>query len=122
MSESLLHTQQVQSLLTKVSGMTTEGGNPRLKRIMHRVVADMFRIIEDFDVQPDEFWSAVGYVTALGQANEAGLLVPGLGLEAFLDLRMDEAEKKIGIEGGTPKLGAGMGRGSEAGAIPAGVT
>ena len=39
----------------------------------------------------------------LGQANEAGLLVPGLGIETFLDLRMDEAERKAGIEGGTPR-------------------
>jgi hypothetical protein len=54
-------------------------------------------------VQPDEFWSAVSYITALGQANEAGLLVPGLGIETFLDLRMDEAERKAGIEGGTPR-------------------
>ena len=103
MSESLLNTQQVNGLLQKVSGLTSDGGNTRLKQIMHRVVSDLFRTIEDFDVQPDEFWSAVSYLTALGQANEAGLLVPGLGFETFLDLRMDEAEQKAGIEGGTPR-------------------
>ncbi len=103
MSESLLNTQEVKDLLAKVSGLTNDAGNPRLKRIIHRVVSDMFRTIEDFDVQPDEFWSAVSYITALGQANEAGLLVPGLGIETFLDLRMDEAERKAGIEGGTPR-------------------
>ena len=42
-------------------------------------------------------------MTRLGQANEAGLLVPGLGIETFLDLRMDEAERQAGIEGGTPR-------------------
>ena len=103
MTESLLNTQHVKDLLTKVSGLTNVRGNPRLKRIVHRVVSDLFRVIEDFDVQPDEFWSAVSYITALGQANEAGLLVPGLGIETFLDLRMDEAERKAGIEGGTPR-------------------
>src|SRR5476649_1861037 len=103
MSESLLNTQEVKDLLTKVSGLTNDAGNPRLKNIMHRVVSDLFRVIEDFDVQPDEFWSAVSYITVLGQANEAGLLVPGLGIETFLDLRMDEAERKAGIEGGTPR-------------------
>ena len=103
MTESLLHRQDVKDLLAKVSGMNNEGGNPRMKRIIHRVVTDLFRIIEDFDVQPDEFWSAVSYLTALGQANEGGLLVPGLGIETFLDLRMDEAERKAGIEGGTPR-------------------
>src|SRR5580692_9324927 len=103
MTESLLNTQEVKDLLAKVSGLSNGGGNPRLKNIIHRVVSDMFRTIEDFDVQPDEFWSAVSYITALGQANEAGLLVPGLGIETFLDLRMDEAERKAGIEGGTPR-------------------
>jgi catechol 1,2-dioxygenase len=103
MSESLLHTQEVKDLLAKVSGLASDAGNPRLKRIMHRVMTDLFRVIEDFDVQPDEFWSTVSYITALGQANEAGLLVPGLGIETFLDLRMDEAERKAGIEGGTPR-------------------
>ena len=96
MTESLLNTQEVKDLLAKVSGLSDRGGNPRLKNIIHRVVSDLFRTIEDFDVQPDEFWSAVSYITALGQANEAGLLVPGLGIETFLDLRMDEAEHKAG--------------------------
>src|ERR1700732_1515062 len=102
MSE-LLETRDVQNLLSKVSGLGNDKGDERLKRIVHRVVSDLFKTIEEFDVQPDEFWSAMGYLTALGQANEVGLLVPGLGLETFLDLRMDEAEKKAGIEGGTPR-------------------
>jgi catechol 1,2-dioxygenase len=103
MTDSLLATKGVQDLLTKVSGLDNDNGDKRLKQIMHRVATDIFRIIEDFDVQPDEFWSAMGYLTALGQANETGLLVPGLGLETFLDLRTDEAERKAGIEGGTPR-------------------
>jgi catechol 1,2-dioxygenase len=70
---------------------------------VHRVLSDLFHTIEDFDIQPDEFWSAMAYLTALGKANEVGLLVPGLGLEAYLDLRLDEAERKAGLEGGTPR-------------------
>jgi catechol 1,2-dioxygenase len=103
MSDSLLNTPQVQELLRKVSGLDSDKGDARLKRIVHRVTSDLFRTIEEFDVQPDEFWSAMSYLTSLGQANEVGLLVPGLGLEAFLDLRMDEAERKAGLEGGTPR-------------------
>jgi catechol 1,2-dioxygenase len=103
MSASLVNTRPVQELLTRVSGIENDKGDPRLKRIVHRVVSDLFKTIEEFDVRPDEFWSAMGYLTALGQANEVGLLVPGLGLETFLDLRMDEAEKHAGIEGGTPR-------------------
>jgi catechol 1,2-dioxygenase len=45
----------------------------------------------------------VSYLTALGQANEIGLLVPGLGLETFLDLRTDQAEREAGLAGGTPR-------------------
>src|SRR5438270_7598351 len=103
MSDSLLNTEPVKDLLRKVSGLDNNNGDARLKRIVHRVVSDLFRTIEEFDVQPDEFWSAISYLTSLGQANETGLLVPGLGLETFLDLRTDEAERRAGIEGGTPR-------------------
>ena len=99
----LLDTPEVQGLLNKVSGLGNETGNARLKRIVHRVVSDLFKTIEEFDVQPDEFWVAMSYLTELGQANEVGLLVPGLGLETFLDLRTDAAERKAGLEGGTPR-------------------
>ncbi len=98
-----METKDVKDLLMKVSGLDNATGDVRFKRIIHRVVSDLFRTIEDFDVQPDEFWSAVGYLTRLGQANEAGLLAPGLGFETFLDLRMDEAERRAGLEGGTPR-------------------
>jgi catechol 1,2-dioxygenase len=99
----LLESREVQSLLTKVSGLGNDKGDARLKRIVHRVVSDLFKTIEDFNIQPDEFWSAMSYLTALSQANEVGLLVPGLGLETFLDLRTDQAEHDAGIEGGTPR-------------------
>jgi catechol 1,2-dioxygenase len=103
MTESLLETRAVKDLLMKVSGLDQDSGNLRLKRIVHRVVGDLFRTIEEFDVQPGEFWAAMGYLTRLGQSGEVGLLVPGLGLETFLDMRMDQAEQKAGIEGGTPR-------------------
>src|ERR1700740_268076 len=99
----LLETPEVQRLLTKVSGLDTDKGDARLTRLAHRGVSDLFKTIEEFDVQPDEFWAAMSYLTELGQANEVGLLVPGLGLETFLDLRTDEAERKAGLEGGTPR-------------------
>jgi len=102
MSE-LLETREVQSLLTKVSGLGDDKGDPRIKRIVYRVVSDLFKTIEEFDVQPDEFWTAMSYLTELGEAHEIGLLVPGLGLETFLDLRMDAAERKAGVAGGTPR-------------------
>jgi catechol 1,2-dioxygenase len=100
---SLVDNDQVQQLLDRVAGLDSTAGNPRVKAVVRRVAEDMFRAIEDLDVQPDEFWAGVDYITRLGQANEAGLLVPGLGIETFLDIMLDEAERRAGIEGGTPR-------------------
>jgi catechol 1,2-dioxygenase len=103
MTESLINTPHVQQLITKVAGLDQQGGDPRLKRIVQRITTDMCRIIEDFDITPTEFWTAVSYIARLGQANEVGLLVPGLGVEHFLDLVMDEKERQAGLQGGTPR-------------------
>src|ERR1700759_3225571 len=98
MTDSLMETRVVKDLLMKVSALNEDGGDWRLKRIVHRVVGDLFRTLQEFDIQPDEFWTAMSYLTRLGQSGEVGLLVPGLGLETFLDLRMDQAEQQAGIE------------------------
>ena len=103
MTDRLMNTKEVRELLDKVGGFDNKNGNERMKRIVQRLVSDTFRLIEDFDISADEFWAAMSYVTRLGQANEVGLLVPGLGIETFLDMRMDQAEKKAGLEGGTPR-------------------
>ena len=63
MSDSLLNTEPVKDLLRKVSGLDNDNGDARLKRIVHRLVSDLFRTIEEFEVQPDEFWSAMSYLT-----------------------------------------------------------
>jgi len=103
MSASLTNMPEVQQLLKRVAGLDQPGGDERLKRIVHRVATDMYQIVEEFDVTPTEFWTAVSYLTRLGQANEVGLLVPGLGIETFLDLMMDEKERRAGLQGGTPR-------------------
>src|SRR4051795_7757437 len=103
MSASLTNMPEVKQLLTRVAGLDQPGGNERLKRIVHRVATDMCQIVEEFDVSPTEFWTAVSYLTRLGQANEVGLLVPGLGIETFLDLLTDEKERRAGLQGGTPR-------------------
>jgi catechol 1,2-dioxygenase len=100
---SLVHSDQVQQLLDRVAGLDGDAGTPRSKAIVRRVAEDMMRAIEDLDISSDEFWAGVAYVTRLGQANEAGLLVPGLGIETFLDIKLDEEERRAGIEGGTPR-------------------
>lgn len=101
MRDNLLSAAHVQDLLTRLSGLDNDKGDGRVKRIVHRVVSDLFRTIEEFDVQPDEFWSAMSYLTAVGKANETSFVASVLGLEVFLVHRLDAAERKAGIEGGT---------------------
>ena len=103
MADSLTDKPEVKQLLERAAGLGQPGGDERLKRIVHRIATDLCRTIEEFDVTPTEFWAACGYLTRLGQANEVGLLVPGLGLETFLDVVMDEKERRAGLQGGTPR-------------------
>ena len=103
MTEELLKASPVKNLLDKIAGLDNDVGDPRLKLILKRVISDLFKTIEDFDITPAEFWAATAYLTEVGQANEGGLLIPGLGIEHFLDLRMDDSERKAGLEGGTPR-------------------
>jgi catechol 1,2-dioxygenase len=77
--------------------------DPRVRQVVVRLLGDLCKAIEDLDLTPNEFWSGVSYLSAAGASNELGLLAAGLGLEHFLDLRADEAEKKAGLEGGTPR-------------------
>jgi len=103
MLDTLLKNSPTSDFLNKLSGLDEPGGNERVKRIVHRVIADIFETIEDFDVTPAEFWTAMSYLTELGKSNEYGLLAAGIGLEHFLDLRFDEKERLAGLEGGTPR-------------------
>jgi catechol 1,2-dioxygenase len=98
-----MDTAAVKELLDKAAGLDSPGGDARLKTILRELLAAVFATIERHDVTPNEFWGAVSYVTRLGQANEGGLLVAGLGIEHFLDIVMDEKEKAAGLEGGTPR-------------------
>lgn len=95
---------QIDGLLQKIeSTEKIEGGSDRAKAIVNRILRDLFYTIEDLDIQPDEVWTAVNYLTQAGQNGEYGLIAAGLGLEHFLDLRMDEEEEKAGMTGGTPR-------------------
>ena len=103
MTVKIAQSEEVKKFLNIVSGTTSDKGNPRTKKIVHRVLTDLFNTIEEFDVQPQEFWAAIDYFNDLGQSMEAGLLTPGLGLEHFLDLRMDAEDKAAGVKQGTPR-------------------
>jgi catechol 1,2-dioxygenase len=95
---------QIDGLLQKIeSTEKVEGGSDRAKAIVNRILRDLFYTIEDLDIQPDEVWTAVNFLTQAGQNGEYGLIAAGLGLEHFLDLRMDEEEERAGMTGGTPR-------------------
>lgn len=93
----------IDALLRKIESTEKDSGNPRVQQIVNRIVRDLFLTIEEFDVQPTEFWSAVNYLAEAGRSGEYGLIAAGLGFEHFLDLRTDEEEARRGLSGGTPR-------------------
>ncbi|HLT99616.1 MAG TPA: catechol 1,2-dioxygenase [Burkholderiaceae bacterium] len=103
MSVKVFDTQEVQDLLKAASNIDNQEGNVRFKQILHRLLSDLFKAIDDLDITPDEVWAGINYLNKLGQDGEAALLAAGLGLEKYLDIRMDAADKQLGLEGGTPR-------------------
>ncbi|GAB2897382.1 catechol 1,2-dioxygenase [Paraburkholderia jirisanensis] len=93
----------IDALLQKINDSAISEGNPRTKSIVNRIVRDLLCTIEDFDITPSEFWTALNFLSEAGQRLEFGLIAAGLGLEHFLDLRLDETEQQAGLEGGTPR-------------------
>jgi catechol 1,2-dioxygenase len=103
MTVRISHTTEVQTFFEEASGFNQAAGDPRMKSLIHRVLTDSIKIIEDLEVTPEEFWKAVNYLNALGSRQEAGLLVAGLGLEHYLDLLLDAQDAQAGHVGGTPR-------------------
>ncbi|WP_416772788.1 catechol 1,2-dioxygenase [Pseudomonas sp. RHF3.3-3] len=103
MTVAISQNADVQRFFEEAAGYRNDSGNPRIKRIILRVLQDAARLIEDLQISDDEFWTAVDYLNRLGGKNEAGLLVAGLGLEHFLDLLADARDAQAGKVGGTPR-------------------
>ncbi|WP_179404946.1 catechol 1,2-dioxygenase [Burkholderia guangdongensis] len=103
MSTQIADTADVREFLKIATGLTNDQGSPRAKQIAHRLLTDLFKAIDDLDITPDEIWSGVAYLNDLGAAGEAGLLAAGIGLEHYLDLRMDAADAAAGIATGTSR-------------------
>ncbi|MEN5180918.1 catechol 1,2-dioxygenase [Comamonas odontotermitis] len=103
MSVQIFNTSQVQDFLRLASGLTNDGGNPRAKQVIHRILSDLFKAIEDLDITSDEYWAGVAYLNQLGSRGEAGLLSPGLGLDRYFDMRMDAEDEALGVKNGTPR-------------------
>ncbi len=74
MTVHISQTEPVQQFLKEASGVFNDAGNPRVKTLIHRVLKDSVKIIEDLNVTPEEFWAAVNYLNVLGARQEAGQL------------------------------------------------
>jgi catechol 1,2-dioxygenase len=101
MPANLISKEKIRQLADTAAGLQKPGGNPRLKTVMARLLNDLFVAIDDLDISMDEVWAAAAYLAKA--APEYGLVVPGIGLERFLDMRLDEAERLAGLSGGTPR-------------------
>lgn len=97
----IVKSQAVQSLLDRASGMNETGGNRRLKAITRDVLEALMGIIEKHDISESEFWQATKFLA--DGAGEFGLIVPGVGIEHFIDLHMDAKDAETGMHGGTPR-------------------
>lgn len=101
MDSSFVRSAEVQALFDKAAGLNAAGGNPRLKAILRDILEASAQIIVKHDVSESEFWAMISYLQ--NGAQELGLIVPGIGLEHFLDLFMDAKDAEAGRTGGTPR-------------------
>ena len=97
----LIEQESTVRLLDRIAGLDQPGGNARLKPIVRDVMASLFRIIEDHEVTETELWQAVSFIGEA--APELGLIVPGVGLEHYMDQLLDAADAAHGVTGGTPR-------------------
>jgi len=101
MPNNLISKDVIRDLAARAAGLDSKEGNPRLKQVVNRIIYDLMVAVDDLDISMDEFWAGVAYLGQAGKNNEFGLIVPGVVLEHFLDLRLDEAERRAGLAGGT---------------------
>jgi catechol 1,2-dioxygenase len=94
-------TKPIQDLLDRASGINQANGDERLKTVTRDLLEQIFALIERHGLTEDEVWGAVSF---LGKgAEEYGLIMPGVGIEHFMDLVLDARDAEIGIDGGTPR-------------------
>ena len=71
---------KIDALVNKMNVDTATGPvDARVQQVVIRLLSDLFKAIEDLEITSDEYWAGIAYLNKLGQANEAGLLSPGLG-------------------------------------------
>lgn len=78
-------------------------GNERVKEIVNRLLKDLFNAMADLDITSEEMWIACDWLTQTGKNNEWALVFAGLGIEKFIDVKMDWEDEQAGIENLTPR-------------------
>ncbi|QGP78171.1 dioxygenase family protein [Sphingobium sp. CAP-1] len=101
MDLSFIQKPEIQQLLDRAAGVQESGGNPRLKAIFRDLTQSVMELIVKHDISESEFWGAMQYLAE--SSAEIGLIVPGTGIEHFLDLYMDAKDAEAGLTGGTPR-------------------
>lgn len=101
MNVDFVSSPAIQHLLDRASGRLEQDGDARLKLILRDLLESAMRIIVRHDVSESEFWGAMTYLT--DGAGEIGLIIPGIGLEHFMDLYRDAKDAEAGLTGGTPR-------------------
>lgn len=103
MPANLIKKEVITALAARAAGLDNKNGHPRVKQVVNRLLVDLMTAIDELDISMGEFWAGVAFVGQAGTANELGLIVPGVVIEHFLDLRLDEAERLAGLAGGTTR-------------------
>lgn len=98
---SFVKTPAIQNLLDRTVGMEATEGNARLKAVMRDLLESLMVLIVRHDISEDEVWQALRFLQ--DGAGEIGLIVPGVGLEHFIDLHLDAKDAEAGRSGGTPR-------------------
>lgn len=99
-----MNSNEIDNLVNSFIVKTAKGPvNARIQQVTVRLLSDLFKAIEDLDLQQNEIWKGLEYLADAGVAHEMGLLAAGTGLERFMDIRADEAEARAGLHGGTPR-------------------
>ena len=101
MDVNFVKTQPIQDLLDRAVGVEFAEGSPRLKAILRDFLEGIMTVIVRHDVSENEMWGAVNFLQK--GAGEFGLLMPGVGLEHFMDLYLDAKDAEAGRAGGTPR-------------------
>ncbi|CAN7352245.1 catechol 1,2-dioxygenase [Bosea sp. LjRoot9] len=103
MPADLIAKSDMKALAAKAAGLDQAEGDARTKQVVNKLLYRLMLTIDELDISMDEFWAGVAYIGEVAKANELGLLIPGVAIEHFLDLRLDEAERLAGLDGGTAR-------------------